>query len=109
VLASHSLVTLLTTKWDLLKDSAQSEALVAGLEKRFRDDFASRLKDVTCFRVAARPDADDEPLGLDTLLARWFALPNPLPVQTYRESPPVRAFDRYATVIGPSGRLKGAS
>ncbi len=108
VLGAHSRISLLTTKWDLLAGSVGREALVAALEERFRENFSSRVREVTCFHVAARPDAGDEPVGLAELLTRWLAASNPLPVQPFRESPPIRAFDWYAAVARSSSPWRGA-
>lgn len=108
VLGAHSLVTLLTTKWDLLESSVEHEALLAEMEERFRKSFALRVKEITYSRVAARPKTGDGPVGLEGLLMRWVAVSNPLPVQILRQSPPLRAFDRYATARRACSPWKGA-
>jgi hypothetical protein len=106
-LAQHAMLTLLTTKWDLLAGSDEHESLVAGLEKRFSEAFAPRVRRVSSARVAARPDVGDRPVGLAELLADWVGHSNALPIRSSSTPEPGRAFDLYATARRAATPWKG--
>jgi len=101
VIGRRSRVTLLTTKWDLLrvKGKEDERARLGELEQHFLETFRPMLGEVLCAHVAVRPDKGD-PMGLETLVRAWTAraemrLPPAAPLV---EVPARRAFDRYAAI-----------
>jgi hypothetical protein len=109
VLRSHSRVTLLTTKWDLIMSAAGEKARgrVAELEQHFRDTFSSKLQDIRFERVAARPRAPGVSFayGLDSLIGNWLGAAGIPPPQELPTAPSEREFDRFvaAALERPGG------
>ncbi len=101
ILGSRSRVTMLTTKWDLLREKGKDHecARLDELEQHFKETFGPMLGEVLCARVAVRPERGDAE-GLEALVRDWIArselhVPRPRPVA---EVPALRPFDRYAGI-----------
>jgi hypothetical protein len=101
VLGSHSRVTLLTTKCDLLSLPLKKAELdrIDSYERLFRGTFGARLREIACARSAARPD-EGVPMGIEPLLRTWLQTPELLARSTAAPSqiPAVRCFDTYGAI-----------
>lgn len=97
ILGSQSVLSFVTTKWDLLQGDSAQEGRVSELERRFTGTFRSRVRDIAVARVAARPKTGDTPIGLLNLLHRWISVSNPLPKESFVVTSPARAFDLFET------------
>lgn len=112
VLGKHSRVTLLTTMWDLLDTptKATERARIAEFEDLFRRSYSDRLLAIECVRSAARPEAGGAPIGIDTLLRGWLAMPEIVrrPTEHSVEQTPTRSFDTYARIRQSTSPWRGS-
>lgn len=99
-----SVVDVLITKWDKVLSHAKTDlhqAFIAEqVEASLQDEFGERLRCLTCFRVAARPDGNsdlDPCYQLDGVLSVWLA-PAPslaMPPLEFDEPADLRESERY--------------
>lgn len=117
MLGKFSLVDVLFTKWDLLRnrvDEGPTEAYIASLETRIQNRFASRVGRLRFFRVAVRPVGGSGlpfAYGLSDVFPAWVEDTGASAVsrdETVDEPLCIGEFDRYLLRRMPQFFHKGA-
>ena len=103
MLGKHSLVTVLLSKWDLVREAGKTDPSLLNfvnetLPRKFTDRFTSHVARITCHQVAAMPDtsldSDMKPAyGVAEVFQLWVE-DAPESRTQGREHPPPRSLSR---------------